>query len=84
VEAFRPGERHLREEAERFRRFSYDDLIQRDKVSLDITWLRDASLEDVDDLPPPDVLAQEIVDDLEAAIAEFSAVAEGLASRDTE
>ncbi|OFW72323.1 MAG: DNA methyltransferase [Actinobacteria bacterium RBG_16_68_12] len=78
VEAFRAGERHLREEAERFRRFPYDDLIQRDKVSLDITWLRDASLEDVDDLPPPDVLAQEIVDDLEAAIAEFAAVAESL------
>jgi type I restriction enzyme M protein len=78
VEAFRPGERHLREEAERFRRFAYDDLIQRDKVSLDITWLRDASLEDVDDLPPPDVLAQEIVDDLEAAIAEFAAVAQSL------
>ena len=84
VEAFRPGERHLREEAERFRCFSYDDLIQRDKVSLDITWLRDASLEDMDDLPPPDVLAQEIVDDLEAAIAEFSAVAESLAARDAE
>ena len=82
VDAFRPGERHLREEAERFRRFSYDDLIQRDKVSLDITWLRDASLEDVDDLPPPDVLAQEIVDDLEAAIAEFAAVAESLAPLD--
>ena len=84
VEAFRPGERHLREEAARFRRFSYDDLIQRDKVSLDITWLRDASLEDMDDLPPPDVLAQEIVDDLEAAIAEFAAVAEGLTTRDAE
>jgi len=84
VVAFRPGERHLREESERFRRFSYDDLIQRDKVSLDITWLRDASLEDVDDLPPPEVLAQEIVDDLEAAIAEFSAVAESLASRNAE
>jgi len=82
VEAFRPGERVVREESERFHRFSYDDLVQRDKVSLDITWLRDASLEDVDDLPPPDVLAQEIVDDLEAAIAEFSAVAESLAARD--
>jgi len=84
VEVFRPDERHLREESERFHRFSYDDLIQRDKVSLDITWLRDASLEDMDDLPPPDVLAQEIVDDLEAAIAEFSAVAEGLVARDAE
>ena len=84
VEVFRPGERHLREESERFHRFSYDDLIQRDKVSLDITWLRDASLEDMHDLPPPDVLAQEIVDDLEAAIAEFAAVAESLAARDAE
>lgn len=79
IETFRPGERHLREESERFRRFSYDDLIQRDKVSLDITWLRDSSLEDMDDLPPPDVIAQEIVDDLEAAIAEFAAVAASLA-----
>ncbi len=61
-------------------RVPYDDLIRRDKVSLDITWLRDASLEDVDGLPPPDVLAQEIVDDLEAAIAEFAAVAESLGS----
>ena len=84
VEVFLPGERHLREESARFHRFSYDDLIQRDKVSLDITWLRDASLEDVDDLPPPDVLAQEIVDDLEAAIAEFAAVAESLGSRGDE
>jgi type I restriction enzyme M protein len=83
VGVFRPGERHLREEAERFRCFSYDDLIQRDKVSLDITWLRDASLEDMDDLPPPDVLAQEIVDDLEAAIAEFSAAAQSLGERPT-
>jgi len=84
VDVFRPGERHLREESERFHRFSYEDLIARDKVSLDITWLRDASLEDVDDLPPPDVLAQEIVDDLEAAIAEFAAVAESLVARDAE
>jgi type I restriction enzyme M protein len=80
VEVFRAGKRHLREESERFQRFSYEDLIQRDKVSLDITWLRDASLEDVDGLPPPDVLAQEIVDDLEAAIAEFAAVAESMGS----
>jgi type I restriction enzyme M protein len=47
-------------------------------VSLDITWLRDDSLEDADNLPPPEVIVQEIVDDLEAALAEFSAIALGL------
>ena len=67
-----------RKETERFRRFSYDELLARDKVSLDVTWLRDDSLEDMDNLPPPDVIAQEIVEDLEAALAEFAAIAESL------
>ncbi len=53
---------------------------QRDKVSLDLIWLRDESLEDMDNLPPPEVIAQEIVEDLEAALAEFAAVAESLGS----
>jgi type I restriction enzyme M protein len=48
-------------------------------VSLDITWLRDESLEDVDNLPPPDIIAQEIIEDLEAGLTEFSAIAESLA-----
>ena len=50
-------------------------------MSLDITWLRDESLEDVDNLPPPEVIAQEIVEDLEAALAEFAAIAESLGAR---
>jgi type I restriction enzyme M protein len=79
VAAFASDARGEREEAERFRRFSYEELLQRDKVSLDITWLRDESLEDVDDLPPPEVIAQEIVEDLQAALAEFAAIAESLA-----
>jgi type I restriction enzyme M protein len=79
VECFRPGERASREESERFRRFTYDELLQRDKVSLDLTWLRDESLEDLENLPPPDVIAREIVEDLEAALAEFSAVTQSLA-----
>ncbi|MGH3109771.1 MAG: N-6 DNA methylase [Gaiellaceae bacterium] len=78
VESFKPGERHLREESERFRRFSYDDLLARDKVSLDVVWLRDESLEDFENLPAPEVIALEIVEDLEAALAEFAAVAESL------
>ncbi len=44
-------------------------------------WLRDESLEDLENLPPPDVIAQEIVEDLEAALAEFSAVAEALGEK---
>jgi type I restriction enzyme M protein len=56
----------------------------RDKASLDITWLRDDSLEDTENLPPPEVIAQEIVEDLEAALAEFAAVAESLSQGTTE
>lgn len=78
VACYRPGERHKREETEQFHRFTYDELLQRDKVSLDIFWLRDESLEDADNLPPPAVLAAEIAEDLEAALAEFTAVAESL------
>jgi type I restriction enzyme M protein len=81
VEAYKPESRRERVESERFKRFGYDELIQRDKVSLDITWLRDDSLEDMDNLPPPDVIAQEIVEDLEAALSEFAAIAESLATR---
>jgi len=78
VAAYKPNARLEREESERFKRFTYEELLQRDKVSLDVIWLRDESLEDVDSLPPPEVIAQEIVEDLEAALAEFTAVAQSL------
>lgn len=77
VKCYRPGEpRSVQIETERFRPFSYDELIARDKVNLDITWLKDPSLEDAGSLLPPDVIAQEIVEDLEAALSEFAAIAE--------
>ena len=60
----------------RWRCYEYDDLIKRDKVSLDIFWLKDKSLEDSDDLPEPDVLAQEIADDLQTAWEQFASIAE--------
>ena len=60
----------------------YEELVQRDKVSLDLIWLRDESLEDSENLPPPEVIAQEIVEDLEAALAEFAAIAESLRPQD--
>jgi type I restriction enzyme M protein len=56
-----------------------DELLQRDEAHLDIFWLRDESLESADHLPPPDVLAAEIADDLEAALEQFRAIAEDLA-----
>ena len=67
-------------ESERFRSFGYDELIARDKANLDITWLRDESLEDLDNLPAPEVIAREIVEDLTAALVEFEAVAAALES----
>jgi type I restriction enzyme M protein len=61
--------------------FAYDDLVGRDKVKLDIFWLKDASLADADNLPPPDVLAAEIVENLEAALEQFRGVAEEFEDR---
>ncbi|CAB4924616.1 MAG: N-6 DNA methylase [Actinobacteria bacterium] len=79
VACFRPGQAHsTRVESERFKAYACDELVAREKANLDLVWLRDASLEDADSLPPPEVLAREIVDDLEAALAEFTAVAEAL------
>lgn len=70
--------RHDRTESDRFKPFPYDDLVKRDKANLDIFWLKDESLEDSANLPDPDVLAQEIVDDLEAALEQFATIAEDL------
>jgi type I restriction enzyme M protein len=82
VDCYLPGkDRGERAESERFRAFTYDGLLAHDKVNLDITWLRDASLEDSDTLLPPEVVAQEIVEDLEAALREFAAIAESLSRR---
>lgn len=67
-----------RQETDRFRRFTYDELIQRDKLNLDIFWLKDENLQDIDKLPAPNVIAAEIVENLQAALEQFTAVAEEL------
>ncbi|WP_419739203.1 type I restriction-modification system subunit M [Ruegeria sp.] len=67
-----------RRETERFRCFAYEDLVARDKLNLDIFWLKDDSLEDIDSLPAPDVIAGEIVENLEAALEQFRSVANEL------
>lgn len=62
----------------RWRSYSYDELVTRDKVSLDVFWLRDESLEDAANLPNPDIIAAEIADDLQAALDEFLSVSRAL------
>jgi len=66
----------------RWRSYDYDELINRDKASLDIFWLKDESLEDSENLPDPEILAQEIVEDLEAALEQFRQIAEDLGEKD--
>ncbi|HEU4771529.1 MAG TPA: N-6 DNA methylase [Candidatus Udaeobacter sp.] len=65
-----------RVETKRFKSFTYEQLLKRDKLNLDIFWLKDESLEDSANLPAPDVIAAEIVEDLEAALSQFAAIAQ--------
>ena len=56
----------------------------RDKANLDITWLRDESLEDSSNLPAPGVIVAEIVEELEAALAQFAELADSLSMPDAD
>ncbi|MES9970155.1 MAG: hypothetical protein ABW092_08980 [Candidatus Thiodiazotropha sp.] len=79
IECYKAEDRSKRRESkkkERWKSFTYDELIARDKTNMDIFWLKDESLEDTENLPPPEVLAQEIVEQLEAALEEFRNVEE--------
>ncbi|MDR1264268.1 MAG: type I restriction-modification system subunit M [Propionibacteriaceae bacterium] len=76
------GPRSARVESKRWHSFSHQELVTRDKANLDIAWLKDDSLEDLANLPAPEVIAQEIIADLTAALAEFETVAAALGARD--
>ncbi len=78
IQCYNPENRFNRKETERFKAFTYDELMQRDKVSLDIFWLKDESLEDSENLPPPDIIAREIAENLESALEQFSGIYEEL------
>jgi len=78
ITLYHPQNRHKRKEtwsAEteegRWRKFSYEEIIARDKTNLDIFWLKDKSLADLDNLPDPDILASEIIENLEAGLEQF-------------
>ena len=81
IQCYNPKDRYKRIESwsenkpdGRFRKFSYDEIIARDKTNLDIFWLKDESLADLDNLPDPDVLANEIVENIEASLESFKEV----------
>jgi len=87
VECYQPGKIHDRKPTwsedspeGRWRCYEYDDLLKRDKLSLDLFWIRDKTLADTDSLPAPDVIASEIADDLEAALEQFTKIAARLGS----
>jgi len=81
VACYQPENRHNRtatwsegNPTGRWRSYDYDELIGRDKASLDIFWLRDDSLEDDANLADPDLIAAEIIEDLQAALADFAEI----------
>lgn len=74
ITAYNPTDRHTRVETARFRAISYDQLIEREHVNLDIFWLKEDSLEDMANLPTPDVLVDEITENLETALAQFQSI----------
>lgn len=82
VECFKPGNTHERKATwsesnteGRWRAYDYEELIKRDKLSLDLFWIKDKSLTDTDSLPAPSILAEEIADDLETALEQFTKIA---------
>lgn len=78
VACYNPKNRHKRTEGERFKSFTYDELLKRDKVNLDIFWLKDEALEESANLPAPEIIAEDITADLEAALEQFATIAEDL------
>ena len=82
IQCYYPSNRQKRKElynAEtnpegRWRKFTYDDIVNRDKTSLDITWIKDKSLADLDNLPDPDILANDIIENLKSGIESFEEI----------
>ena len=62
----------------RWRKYDYKDIVARDKTSLDIFWLKDKSLADLDNLPDPEDLAEEIIENIEAGLGSFREIAAAL------
>ena len=81
VKCYNVKNRQKRKETDQFHAYFYDELIKRDKVSLDIFWLKDESLEDIENLPPPDEIALEIKDNLESALESINELIDNLGKK---
>jgi len=82
LKCYNPENRNVRKESERFKKFTLKEILARDKANLDIAWLKDESLEDMDNLPSPDVIGKEIMDDLQAAIVSIEQINNNLVNKD--
>lgn len=71
VKCYQAEDRSKRIESERFKKFTYEELIKRDKTNLDITWLKDESLQELENLPEPEVLLEDIVKNLQSSLLAF-------------
>ena len=78
IECYNPKNRFKRKETECFKKFTYEEITARDKTNLDIFWLKDESFGDMDNLPDPDILALEIVENLEAGLESFKEIVDNL------
>lgn len=85
VECYSPNNLKLRKETfsienpnGRWRKYSYEDIAARDKTNLDITWIEDENLIDFDNLPDPEILINEIVENLESALVNFKTIKDSI------
>jgi type I restriction enzyme M protein len=74
IKCYNPEDKHKRKETERFKSFTYEEILKRDKTNLDIFWLKDESLEDLDNLPDPDQIASSLLEDLESAVEQLKEI----------
>ena len=84
VDCYHAGNIHERKETDRFHSFSFEELMKGDRVNLDIFWLKDESLGETENLPEPDVIADDIVTNLESALVQFKAISEDVGKRETQ
>jgi type I restriction enzyme M protein len=78
IESYSANDRKKRKESERFKKYSYEEILKRDKANLDIFWIKDESLDDLDNLPEPKDLAFEISESLQIALEQIKEIEEDL------
>ncbi len=88
IKCYNPQNRHRRKETwsednhdGRWRKFNIEEILARDKTSLDIFWIKDKTLADLDNLPSPDELAEDIIENLQDALDSFKSIQNALKNK---